>query len=108
MGTSRIHKIFKQLIYRSGVTFRPVFLTRLGLQVFDIGNIVKGLPVLNTFSKVRLRDPVEPDTNRNDLPKCYELLALFGEDTSIKDQFGVLDIWTVRCEDVVLCCTFNT
>jgi len=107
-ASSRIRKIFKRLIYRSGVigvTFRPVFLARLGLQVFDIGNDVEGLPVLNTFSKVWVRDPVEPDTNRVDLPRCYELLALFGE---VEDQFGVVDIWTVRREDVVLCRTFHT
>ena len=76
--------------------------------MFDIGNVVERLPVFNTFSQVRVRDPVEPDTNCVDLPRCYELLALFGEDTSIEDQFGVLDIWTVRRENVVRCRTFNT
>ena len=76
--------------------------------MFDIGNVVERLPLLNTFSQVWVRDPVEPDTNRVDLPRCYELLTLFREDTGIKDQFGVLDIWTVRREDVVRCRTFNT
>ena len=110
-ASTRTHNIFKRLIYRSGVigvAFRPVSLARLGLQMFDIRNVVKGFPVFNTFSQVWVRDPVEPDTNRIDLPRCYELLALFGEDTSIEDQFGVLDIWSVRREDVVLCRTFNT
>ena len=69
--SNRIHNILKRLIYRSGVigvTFRPVSLARLGLQMFDIGNIIERLPVLNTFSQVWVR---EPDTNRVDLLKCY-------------------------------------
>jgi hypothetical protein len=101
----------RRSIHRSGVigvTFRPIFLARFGLQMFDIGNIVEGLPVLNTFSQLWVRDPVEPDTNRVNLAKCHELLALFGEDTSVKNQFGVLDIWTVGLEDVVRCRTFHT
>ena len=76
--------------------------------MFDIGNVVERLPVFNTFSQVRVRDPVEPDTNCVDLPRCYKLLAFFREDAGIEDQFGVLDIWTVRREDVVRCRTFNT
>jgi len=76
--------------------------------MLDIGNVVEGLPVLNTFSQVRVRDPVEPDTNRVDFARCYELLALFREDTSVEDQFGVLDIWTVRLKNVVWCRTFHT
>ena len=69
--SNRIHNILKRLIYRSGVigvAFRPVSLARLGLQMFDIGNIIERLPVLNTFSQVWVR---EPDTNRVDLLKCY-------------------------------------
>jgi len=75
--------------------------------MFDIGNVVEGLPVLNTFSQVWVRDPVEPDTNGIDLSRCYELLALFREDTSVEDQFGVLDIWTVGLENVVRCRAFH-
>ena len=64
--------------------------------------------MLNTFCEVRVCDPVEPDGNGVDLARCDKLLALFGEDTTVEDQFGILDIWTVGFEDVVLCCTFHT
>ena len=76
--------------------------------MFDIRNVVKGLPVLNAFCQVWVSDPVEPDTNGVDLASCYELLALFGEDTPVEDQFGVLDIRTVARENVVLYRTFHT
>ena len=76
--------------------------------MFDIGNIVEGFPVLNTFCQVWVRDPVESDTNCVDLARCYKRLTLVREDTTIEDQFGVLDIRTVGFEDVVLCRTFHT
>ena len=72
-ASSRIHKISKRLIYCSrviGVTFTPVVVARLGLQVWDIRNVVKGFSVFNTFCQVRVRDPVEPDANCVDLARC--------------------------------------
>ena len=99
------------LIYSNrviSVTFTPVVVARLGLQVWDIGNVVKGFSVLNTFCEVGVRDPVEPDANCVDLARCQELLTLFGLNTGIEDQFGILDIWAVGFKDVVFCCTVHT
>jgi hypothetical protein len=101
----------RELIYSNrviGVTFSPVVVAALGLQVWDIGNVVKGFSVLNTFYQVWVRDPVEADADRVDLARCYELFALFGENIGIEDKFGVLNIWTICLEDVVLCRTVHT
>ena len=76
--------------------------------MWDIGNVVKGFSVLNTFCQVRVRDPVEPDANRVDLARCQELLTFFGLNTGIEDHFGILDVWPVGLEDVVFRCAVHT
>ena len=55
-----------------------------------------------------MRDPVGPDADGVDLARCYELLALFGEDAGVEDQFGIFNVWTVSLENVVPCRTSYT
>jgi len=76
--------------------------------VFGIENVVKGLPVLNTFCQVWVRDPVGANADGVDLARCYELLALFGEDAGVEDQFGIFNVRTVSLENVVPCHMFYT
>ena len=64
--------------------------------------------MLNTFRQVRVRDPVGPDADSVNPARRHELLALFGEDASVEDQFGVFKVRTVRLENVVPCRTFYT
>jgi len=108
-----IYKTSGTLIYRNGVigvTFSQVVrvVARIGLQALAIEHVVKGLPVLNAFCQVWVCDPAQPVADGVDLARCYELLALFGEDPGIEEQFGVFNVRTVSLENVVLCPTFYT
>ena len=108
-----IYRTSRRLIYRNrviGVTFSPVVRVRArtGLQAMVIENVVKRLPVLNPFCQVWVGDPTQPVADCVDLARCYELLAFFGEDAGVEEQFGVFDVWTVSLENIVLCPTFYT
>lgn len=70
---SRIHTIPGDLIYSNrviGVTFTPADIAGLGLQVWNIGNVVKGFSVPNMCCQVWVCVPVEPDVNCVDLARC--------------------------------------
>ena len=73
-----------------------------------IKNVVQGLPVLNTLCQVWVRNPAEPVADCVDFARCYELLTLFGEDSSIEEQFRIFNVWTVSLKNIVLCPTFYT
>jgi hypothetical protein len=91
-----------------GVSFTPVVADRLGLQLCNIRNVVKGFPVLNTFRQVWMSDPVEADSNCADLARCHKHLTLFWENTGVEEQFGVLNVWPIALKNFVLDRTRHT